>query len=96
MNSYKNIIAIIDDGVDCTQFEPGQVHFDIEITEQLQVVPRKKSESFQNHGTNCAKIIKNYVPDARFISIKILNKDAKALKDQLIKALEWCIDEDLL
>lgn len=96
MRSFENIIAVIDDGIDDKFFEPGKIIFDIEINEQLQIVKRKRDDNFiLNHSTTCATIIKKYSPHAIFASIKILNENAKGMSAQLIKALEWCMDNNL-
>ena len=49
-----------------------------------------------SHGTTCAAIIKKYAPDAVLSSVKILNDESrKGMKTQLIKALEWCVENKM-
>jgi len=91
---FRNLIAIIDDGINNAVFDAGKIIYNIEITESLKVIPNTNN-GFFNHATNCAVIIDKYAQEAIFASIKILNENAKGMSAQLIKALEWCMENQV-
>jgi Subtilase family len=91
---YRNLIAIIDDGINNAVFDSSKIKCNIEITEGLDVVSNVNNE-FYNHSTTCAMIINEYAPECVFASIKILNENAKGLVSQLIKSLEWCMENQV-
>ncbi|EPY6469952.1 S8 family serine peptidase [Clostridium sporogenes] len=86
-------VAIIDDGVGQGVYGDFDLADNIEITEQLEVLDGNDRYIFnRSHGTICAAIIKKYFNDAIISSVKILNYEShKSTKNQLIKAVEWCI-----
>ncbi|MCX7921762.1 MAG: S8 family serine peptidase [Clostridia bacterium] len=89
-------IAVVDDGINEKFYSTGPFHYDIEITPELQVIERSGYDPYlTSHGTTCAGIIKKYFPNVVLSSIKILNKRALGVKDQLIKAIEWCCDNGI-
>ncbi len=94
----RNIqIAVIDDGISEKLYNIGNLDFDIEISSILKIEHRKNYNPYlPSHGTTCAAIIKNNSPNAILGSIKILNDKSKsAVKDQLIKSIEWCATNDV-
>ncbi|GGF94562.1 hypothetical protein GCM10010912_44390 [Paenibacillus albidus] len=95
MYSGKIKIAIIDDGINTKCFDFGELEEDIEITEHSIKKRKKISDEppFLSHGTICGIIIKNNASLAALCSVKILNsKKGKASKEQLIRALYWCLE----
>lgn len=89
-------IAIIDDGVNEQVYPYLSLAKDIEVNSHLEFVPRINNDSSNlSHGTICAAIIKKYAPSASLSSIKILNKQAKGVKEKLIKAIDWCIAQQI-
>lgn len=90
-------IAVIDDGINEELYTTGPLRHNIEITPELVLAERKPYNRCKpSHGTTCAAIIKKYAPEARLSSVKILNdRSKKAEPGQLVKALEWCAENDV-
>lgn len=94
-------IAIIDDGVYENFFDINPLKCKIEITPDLEVIQQvdyRKGEhenNIPNHGTICASIIHKFAPDASLGSIKILNHKRRGVREQLIRAIEWCVEEGI-
>jgi len=90
-------IAIIDDGIDEKYYDVGQLKYNIEITQTLYIRQRTDYDPLlPSHGTTCAAIIKKYAPNVSLSSVKVLNEDTeKGMKAQLVKALEWCVDNNV-
>ncbi|TYQ15071.1 UNVERIFIED_CONTAM: subtilase family protein [Acetivibrio alkalicellulosi] len=89
-------IAVIDDGVYESFFNIGCLENQIEITTKLEIVQQKELPlKFPNHGSICAAIIKKYAPNAFISSIKILNNKKRGVIDQLVRAIEWCVEKDI-
>ncbi|MCX7923052.1 MAG: S8 family serine peptidase [Clostridia bacterium] len=88
-------IGIIDDGVNENLYDTELIH-NIEITQELKIYRREKYNSYKkSHGTICAGIIKKYSPEAKLSSIKILSDSGTGIREQLVKAIEWCIDNNI-
>lgn len=90
-------VAIIDDGVGSGIYDTYDITHSIEITSDLivQNVDRRNLLNY-SHGTICAAIVKKYYPKAMLTSIKVLNdKTHKCISKQLIKAIEWCVDNGI-
>ncbi|GAA0114755.1 S8 family serine peptidase [Clostridium senegalense] len=90
-------VAVIDDGVGLGIYSIPNIIRSVEITPHLIVKDVEVYNLFNaSHGTICASIIKKYYPEAVLTSIKVLNdKSHKCIKEQLIKAIEWCIENDI-
>ncbi|QNU67330.1 S8 family serine peptidase [Ruminiclostridium herbifermentans] len=97
MKEYSTNIAIIDDGINQNLYSIGELKHNIQITPELHIKERVNYDPFlPSHGTTCAAIIKKYAPDAVLSSVKILNDDShKGMRSQLIKALEWCVENNI-
>ncbi len=97
MEKYSANVAIIDDGINQKLYKTGELKHNIQITPELHIQERVDYDPFlPSHGTTCAAIIKKYAPDAALSSVKILNDDShKGMKAQLIKALEWCVENNI-
>jgi len=95
----KTKIALIDDGVNSSEFNTPQISANIEISINGFVKDIKNyGIQINSHGTICAAIIQKYLkhPDVDFISIKILDSITKRGNvNQLIYALNWCIDNNV-
>lgn len=90
-------VAIIDDGVGIGLYDTYDIAHSIEITPDLivQDVDRRKFRN-ASHGTICAAIVKKYYPKVTLTSIKVLNdKNRKGRSKQLIKAIQWCLDNGI-
>ncbi|MDD6795127.1 MAG: S8 family serine peptidase [Clostridiaceae bacterium] len=86
-------VAIIDNGINSERFN---VENDIEITPELKIRNVDKNViTMFTHGTMCAYVIKKYYDDVVFSSIKIFDENNKTSTKQVIKAIEWCIDNDI-
>lgn len=90
-------VAIIDDGIGSGLYDTYNIARSIEITLDLivQDVDRCKLNN-ASHGTTCAAIVKKYYHKVILTSIKVLNdKNRKGASKQLIKAIEWCLDNNI-
>lgn len=88
-------IAIIDDGV-YDDFFNTRMEEKIEITHTLNLMNQKDlPPQNPNHGSICAGIIKKYAPNASIVSIKILNNDGRGECKQLLKSIQWCMDNGI-
>lgn len=87
-------VAIIDDGIGSGLYYTNDIVNSIEITSDLIVKSVDRCNLFNDsHGSICAAILSKYFSKATLTSIKILNvKNHKCKKEQLIKAIEWCVD----
>ncbi|TYQ14964.1 UNVERIFIED_CONTAM: subtilase family protein [Acetivibrio alkalicellulosi] len=94
---YTNLnVAVIDDGVYENFFDVGTLIHKIEITSELNIINHHDFiSSTPNHGSICAGIIKKFAPDASISSIKILNHERKGVPDQLVKAIDWCVESGI-
>ncbi len=92
-------MAIIDDGINQNLYlyTIGELYHNIKITPELHIKERGDYDPFlPSHGTTCAAITKKYASDAVMSSVKILNDDSHmGMKTQLIKALEWCVENNI-
>jgi hypothetical protein len=88
----KNLIAIIDEGINIP--DSDKIKYRIAITENLEVIDHIDGGIF-NHADECFSIIHKYAPEAVFASIKILNENAQGLVSQLIKAIDWCVENQV-
>lgn len=89
-------VAIIDDGIGIGLYDIGNVAQSIEITLDITVQDTDKYEQFNNsHGTVCAAIVKKYYSEAIFTSVKVLSDKRKGKKEQLVKAIQWCMDNGI-
>ncbi|WP_010251273.1 S8 family serine peptidase [Acetivibrio cellulolyticus] len=85
-------IAIIDDGINEGLYCLNSLKYNIEITQNLEIITRDGYDKYSSsHATICAAIIKKFAPEASISSVKILNDKRRCLCKQLIKAIEWCI-----
>ena len=86
-------VAIIDNGINSERFD---VENDIEITSELKIRNVDKNViTMFTHGTMCAYVIKKYYDDVVFSSIKIFDENNKTSIKQVVKAIEWCIYNDI-
>jgi hypothetical protein len=92
----KNVIAIIDDGINEQLYQTGLLEHNIEVTPGFEIITRTGYDPYlPSHGTTCAAIIKQYAPAAVFSSVKILNDEATGVRTQLIQAIRWCVDNGI-
>jgi hypothetical protein len=92
---YKNSvkIAIIDDGVSENFFNIGSLEYKMEITPDMKIIhPVNYENKIPSHGTFCAAVIRKYAPEAPLGSIKILNSRKRGVREQLVRAIEWCVN----
>jgi hypothetical protein len=89
-------VVIIDDGVNEKLYNTGSLWLNLEVSRDLQICQREEYSPYEpSHGTVCGAIIKKYSPDARLGSIKVLNDIGRGVRDQLVKALYWCGDNNI-
>ncbi len=89
-------IAVIDDGVNEKSLKIGPLNHNIEITSQLEIQNRTEYNPYQvSHGSICSAIIRKYSPNAVLSSIKILNERSKGGREQLLKAIKWCCENNI-
>lgn len=89
-------IAILDDGV-CSSIFPTLGKIDSSIAVEVDGTIVQASEPDQmTHGTLCAAIIRSYAPDAKLISVKVLDPTTlKGSMHQIRYALEWCVSQNV-
>ncbi|SHK42718.1 S8 family serine peptidase [Paramaledivibacter caminithermalis] len=90
-------VAIIDDGVNSKCYNTISLEYDLEISEQLSIRNRDICNPFEkSHGTICAAIINKYCSNVMLSSIKIIDsKNGLGNKKKLVKAIEWCIENNI-
>lgn len=89
-------VAVIDDGINEKLYSNIHLNTNIEINSELKFSPRSDYDPISiSHGTICAAIIQKYSSCKILSSVKILNEKTKCSKKQLIKALEWCVDNNI-
>lgn len=89
-------VAVIDDGINEKLYNISDLEYNIEITSSLEINKREDYNPYSaSHGTTCAAIICKYAANVILSSVKILNNNCVAIKEQLIKAIEWCIDNSI-
>lgn len=85
----KLTIAVIDDGISKETISD----LEFKLVCKNGILREDSSEiSFQSHGSICAAIIKKYAPQAKIGSIRILSEDGRGEPEDLIAALNLCID----
>jgi hypothetical protein len=91
-----NEIAVIDDGINVDFYtniprmkKSIEIHMDCKITEY------ENNKIEYSHGTVCAAIICKYAKEAVISSVKVLNESSKTTGAQLIKAIEWCLKNNI-
>lgn len=95
MKNYVHI-AIIDDGVNEKYFDYISLVNNLIVTKDLKIEERVNYNPYKiSHGTICAGIIKKYNNNSSISSIKILNDSGLTNRNKLIKALDWCIDNNI-
>lgn len=91
-----NEIAVIDDGINVDFYTNiSMVKKSIEIDKRCNITEYRNSKIEYSHGTVCAAIISKYTKDAIINSVKILNKSNKTTGRQLVKAIEWCLENNI-
>lgn len=87
-------VGIIDDGVD---YATGlNIVKSIQIDEDLKVKEISKLCDIKSiHGKYCALILDKYYKKVEYYSIKILKYRLGCNRKQLIKSIEWCIENDI-
>lgn len=91
-----NKIAVIDDGINLG-FYNNILCLDnnVEIDINCNVGKHKNTENEYSHGTACASIINKYTEGAIISSIKIINETSKTTSKQLLKGIEWCLENNI-
>lgn len=93
-------IAVIDDGIYFEKGFPIKLRNSLQVMEDLSVITISSDisryyEKYPSHGTICAEIILQYADDIELSSIKVLDKNKVGETKQLVKALEWCLMQDV-
>lgn len=91
-----NEIAVIDDGInDGFYTNITRLSRSIEIHADCGIIEYKNNKIEFSHGTVCAAIICKYAKEAVISSVRILNERNKTTAAQLIKAVEWCLENNI-
>lgn len=89
-------VALIDDGVAINNYTKEFVYEFLEINDALTDFNQQTSYiNTASHGTVCAGIIRKMTKEARIYSLKILDDTLCGSTVKLIKALEWCLRNDM-
>lgn len=97
-------IAIIDDGVTDVNTDVSILRKDLVVKKEGNIVIRTTEKIISNHGSICAHIILQHIKKylntkkkVEFYSLCIFeNKIKNSNLKQLEKALEWCLDNQIL
>lgn len=88
-------IAVIDDGISDVFFKEKCI-LRIAADTDGHITADKKESDLPTHGTFCAGIIRQYMPDCRLISIRVLNDETRrGTLRQLTAALNWCAKRNI-
>ena len=89
-------IAILDDGISSSRIPTlGKIERWIAVAEDGAISQGDEPDKM-THGTLCAAIICSYAPDAKLISVKVLDPTTlKGSINQIRYALEWCIAQNV-
>lgn len=80
-------VAILDSGINEEFLESG-------IVDEFNAIdPTSPTIDEMSHGTPIANIIENSEID--LIDVKVLDKDGKGKAEDLVKAIEWCIEQEV-
>ncbi|MGI6664621.1 MAG: S8 family serine peptidase [Christensenellaceae bacterium] len=89
----KPHIAILDDGVNGEFYSLENIKNDLYVSEDQKIIKRKKQ--FQNtHGSICAAIINKYCDNIQISSLQVIDNFGTGNIIRLIKALEWCLENE--
>lgn len=89
-------IAIIDDGVNEKYFDSISLENNLVVTREMKIENRTNYNPYIiSHGTICAGIIKKYYNNALITSLKVLKDNGFGNISQLVKAIEWCIENKI-
>ncbi len=85
-------VAVIDSGIDMLT--------DVIVTDQINLVEDEQElpyymNDMTGHGTAVASIISRINPSADIISVRVLDSQNRATLDRIVKAIYWCIDNDV-
>lgn len=89
-------VAIVDSGVDGAHswLQGAKLrYYQVEKRGELFVVVDGESGDASGHGTACAGIIHQMVPEAEIVSVRALSADGRCSRDGLIAALRHCVKE---
>lgn len=91
------LIAIIDDGIRNNVYGNFNIRYDLSVDRDGTITRRVQNDVvLTEHGTMCAAIIAKYAPNAEFCSLRIFHQpQLHASCEQLISALEWCLEKKL-
>lgn len=88
-------IVVVDDGIN-QDVDNIIIYHNIEITEDLSIKTRKGYDSRKiSHGTMCAREIVKLAPAALISSVKVLGKESRGKREQLERAIVWCMDNQV-
>ncbi len=89
-------VAVIDDGINKALYGGIALKHDIVITNELAIEERTNYNPYiKSHGTVCTAIIEKYCKGIEISSIRILNDKYHGGIKQLVKAMEWCIENEI-
>ncbi len=89
-------IAVIDNGIDEGLYNLGQPLHRVKISPELNISNDTDDNFVQElHGTNVAAIIKKYYSDAVLSDIRVLGDTGKGNVQQFLKAVMWCVENNI-
>ncbi len=88
-------VAVLDDGINSNVYSVKNVSTRLEVKHGL-ILDCDDHPGVKSHGTCCAAIIEKYarVP-IEIVSIKIINDNGRGTANDLIKAMEYCIENQI-
>jgi subtilisin family serine protease len=87
-------VAIVDSGVERTHpwlVQAKLTHFALRNDGKRWVVEPSVGVDASGHGTACAGIIHRLVPEAELVDVRVLDADARCVRDALLAAIRYCI-----
>ena len=95
-------VAVIDSGVDASHPDlQGKVSRACVVKEtkageiKCTEIPGKEATDSFGHGTAVAGIITELAPDARVVSVKVLDEYNSCTGDVLIEGIKWALDQNI-
>lgn len=88
-------VAVLDDGINSDVYTVKNVSARLEVKHGL-ILDCDDNPGVKSHGTCCAAIIEKYarVP-IEIVSIKMLNDQGRGKANDLIKAMEYCVENQI-
>ena len=65
------------------------------LKKSVNFTEEKSAEDLNGHGTMAALILLSTAPDTELYNVKVMNASIRGKKENLVKGIEWCIENDV-